>query len=87
MGDEGTRTPDTLLGREADAQGPADEDLAAVEAARRKLADCDGRLAKHRAALERPDCDQSVTNPVQESSPIAKVGSAIAPEFRGDRLG
>ena len=84
---KGLEPPTPFLVREADAQGPADEDLAAVEAARRKLADCDGRLAKHRAALERPVGDQSVTNPVQESSPIAKVGPAIAPEFRGDRLG
>ena len=34
------------------AQGPADEDTAAVEGARRRLADCDDRLTKHRSALE-----------------------------------
>lgn len=36
----------------AGAQGPADEDVARAEAARRKLADCDARLAKYRQALE-----------------------------------
>jgi site-specific DNA recombinase len=36
----------------AAAQGPAVEDVAAAEAARRKLADCDDRLTKHRSALE-----------------------------------
>lgn len=36
----------------AEAQGPATEDLARAEGARRKLADCDDRLAKYRQALE-----------------------------------
>lgn len=36
----------------AAAQRPVDEDLARAEAARRKLAGCDDRLAKYRAALE-----------------------------------
>jgi hypothetical protein len=36
----------------AAASGPSDADEAALNAARRKLADCDGRLAKYRAALD-----------------------------------
>ena len=36
----------------AEQQGPVVEDVAAVEAAHRMLADCDDRLAKHRSALE-----------------------------------
>jgi len=36
----------------AAASGPSDADEATVEAARRKLADCDQRLAKYRAALD-----------------------------------
>jgi site-specific DNA recombinase len=36
----------------AAAHGPADEDVARAEAARRKLVDCDERLGKYRAALD-----------------------------------
>ena len=36
----------------AAAQGPADQDVARAEAAVRKLADCDERLRKYRAALD-----------------------------------
>ena len=50
----------------ADAQGPAIEDLAAVEAARRKVVDCDSRLAKHRAAVETGDDPVVVTGWIQE---------------------
>ena len=36
----------------AAAEGPADQDVARAEAAVRRLADCDERLAKYRAALD-----------------------------------
>lgn len=56
----------------ATAQGPADEDLARAEAARRKLADCDERLAKYRQALE--------------AGADATVVAGWMAEVQGDRL-
>ena len=37
------------------AQTPDDAATARAEAARRKIADCDSRLAKYRAALGKPE--------------------------------
>jgi hypothetical protein len=56
----------------AAASGPSDADDAAVEAARRKLADCDGRLVKYRAALD---------NGADPTVVAAWIG-----EVQGDRL-
>jgi hypothetical protein len=56
----------------AAASGPSDGDEASVEAARRKLADCDGRLVKYRAALD------SGADPTVVAAWIAEV--------QGDRL-
>jgi len=56
----------------AAASGPNDADEASIEAARRKLADCDGRLVKYRAALDN-GADPTV------------VAAWIA-EVQGDRL-
>ena len=41
-----------MTANDREVQGLADEDAAAAGSARPKLVDCDGRLTRHRAALE-----------------------------------
>jgi site-specific DNA recombinase len=54
------RLDETLAELVAAAAGPTEGDLAAAEAARRQVADCDERLAKYRAALEHGADPQAV---------------------------